>query len=52
MKYTVEDINKFRKSIADAISYAEDAGDQECANECDNALDFLVHILNTMEGVN
>lgn len=46
MKYTVEDINRFRKYIGHAIQYAEDAGDKDVAEQCDHALDFLVYVLD------
>lgn len=54
MKYTAEDINRYRKAIEEGANYAESVGDHEVARDCDDALDFLVWFLDIIdeEGAN
>lgn len=46
MKYTVEDINRFREYVALASDYVGDAKDTELEENLDDVLDYLVHTLD------
>ena len=47
MKYTAEDINKFREYIGQASDYVQDVDDDELYENLDKVLDFLVYVLDT-----
>lgn len=47
MKYTAEDINKFRECLYQASGYINDARDTELSDNLDEVLDFLVYLLDT-----
>jgi hypothetical protein len=47
MKYTPDEINKFREYVAQASDYAHDARDRELTDNLDEVLDFLVYVLDT-----
>ena len=47
MKYTAEDINKFREYVGQASVYVGDARDTELSDNLDGVLDFLVYVLDT-----
>ena len=52
IKYTAEDINRFRDTIADAMGYVDDAGDEELIDQMDQILDYLVYLLDEIYDVN
>ena len=47
MKYTAEDINRFREYLYQASGYINDARDTELSDNLDEVLDFLVYLLDT-----
>lgn len=47
MKYTAEEINKFREYVGQATDYVHDARDRELNDKLDEVLDFLVYVLDT-----
>ena len=47
MKYTAEDINKFREYVGQASDYVQDVDDDELYENLDKVLDFLVYVLDT-----
>lgn len=47
MKYTAEQINKFRDYVGQASDYVQDVDDDELYENLDSVLDFLVYVLDT-----